>query len=47
MTLRYVPYSYLPVDKEKDHCQSLNYEKNKVKHVKCLVRPGKDDRTFI
>lgn len=43
ITLRYVPYTYLPVGKEKDHCQSsiVNYEKIKIKHVKCLVRPEK------
>lgn len=40
ITLRYVPYTYLPVGKERDHCQSsiVNYEKIK---IKCLVRPEK------
>lgn len=43
--MRYVPYKYLPVDEENDHCQSsiVNYEK--IKDLKCLVRPEKKDKT--
>lgn len=36
----------IPVGKERDHCQSsiVNYEKIKIKHVKCLVRSDKEDK---